>query len=69
VYDSVLTIAEAMAKAGSAEPAKYLPQLAKIEHKGITGTIAFDAKGDIRDGTLTLYTFKTGRRSVIAVTK
>jgi branched-chain amino acid transport system substrate-binding protein len=69
VYDSVLTVAEAMAKAGSAEPAKYLPQLAKIEHKGITGTIAFDQKGDIRDGTLTLYTFKTGRRTVIAVTK
>jgi branched-chain amino acid transport system substrate-binding protein len=69
VYDSVMTIAAAMAKAGSAEPAKYLPQLAKVEYKGITGTIAFDPKGDIRDGTLTLYTFKAGRRSVIAVTK
>jgi branched-chain amino acid transport system substrate-binding protein len=69
VYDSVQTIAQAMVKAGSSEPAKYLPQLAKIEYKGITGTIAFDAKGDIRDGTLTLYTFKLGRRTVIAVTK
>lgn len=69
VYDSVMTIAEAMAKAGSAEPSKYLPQLARSEYKGITGTIAFDPKGDIRDGTLTLYTFKSGHRSVIAVTK
>jgi branched-chain amino acid transport system substrate-binding protein len=68
-YDSVMTIAEAMQKAGSAEPAKYLPVLAKIEHKGLTGTIAFDPRGDIRDGTLTLYTFKGGHRTVIAVTK
>jgi branched-chain amino acid transport system substrate-binding protein len=69
VYDSILTIADAMVKANSAEPAKYLPVLAKIEHKGITGTIAFDARGDIRDGTLTLYTYKNGHRTTIAVTK
>jgi branched-chain amino acid transport system substrate-binding protein len=69
VYDSIMTIVDAMAKAGSAEPAKYLPVLAKIQHNGISGTIAFDARGDIRDGTLTLYTFKNGHRATIAVTK
>jgi branched-chain amino acid transport system substrate-binding protein len=69
VYDSIQTIVDAMVKAGSAEPAKYLPVLAKIEHVGLTGPIAFDAHGDIRDGTLTLYTFKNGHRTQIAVTK
>jgi branched-chain amino acid transport system substrate-binding protein len=69
VYDSIQTIVDAMVKAGSAEPAKYLPVLAKIEHAGLTGPIAFDAHGDIRDGTLTLYTFKNGHRTQIAVTK
>lgn len=68
-YDAVMTIAEAMRKANSAAPAVYLPELARIRHKGITGTIAFDARGDIQDGTLTLYTFKGGHRSVLAVTK
>ncbi|MGZ8295144.1 MAG: branched-chain amino acid ABC transporter substrate-binding protein [Telluria sp.] len=68
-YDAVMTFADAMAKAGSSAPAKYLPELAKIRYKGITGTIAFDPKGDIRDGTLTLYTFKGGRRTVLAVTR
>jgi branched-chain amino acid transport system substrate-binding protein len=48
---------------------KYLPELAQIAHKGITGTIAFDKAGDIRDGTLTLYTFKGGKRTLVAVTK
>lgn len=68
-YDAVMTMAEAMVKAGSSAPAKYLPVLAKIETKGVTGQIAFDARGDIRDGTITLYTFKGGRRTVLAVTK
>jgi branched-chain amino acid transport system substrate-binding protein len=68
-YDAVMTMAAAMVKAGSTAPAKYLPVLAKIEHKGVTGLVAFDARGDIRDGTITLYTFKGGRRTVLAVTK
>jgi branched-chain amino acid transport system substrate-binding protein len=68
-YDAVMTMAEAMTKAGSTAPARYLPVLAKIEYKGVTGLVAFDARGDIRDGTITLYTFKGGRRTVLAVTK
>jgi branched-chain amino acid transport system substrate-binding protein len=68
-YDAVMTLADAMVKAGSAAPAKYLPELAKIEYKGVTGTVAFDKRGDIRDGTLTLYTFKAGHRTLLAVTK
>ena len=50
-------------------PKKYLPELAKIHHKGVTGMIAFDAKGDIKDGTLTLYTYKDGKRTLLTVTK
>lgn len=68
-YDAVMTMAEAMAKAGSYQPARYLPVLAKIQHKGVTGPIAFDARGDIKDGTITLYTFKGGKRSLLTVTK
>jgi len=69
VYDAVNVMVAAMVKAGSAEPAKYLPVLAKIEHKGVTGNIAFDAKGDIRNGALTLYTYKGGKREQIAVVR
>lgn len=68
VYDAVMTMAAAMQKAGSAEPAKYLPVLAKVKYKGITGNIEFDAKGDMKEGTMTLYTYKGGERQVIAVT-
>jgi branched-chain amino acid transport system substrate-binding protein len=70
VYDSVMVMAGAMQKANSADPAKYLPVLAKTEgYKGVTGTIAFDNKGDIKNGALTLYTFKGGKRDQIAVVR
>ncbi|MFT5642477.1 MAG: branched-chain amino acid transport system substrate-binding protein, partial [Janthinobacterium sp.] len=62
VYDSVMTMVEAMQKAGSADPVKYLPFLAKTNRKGVTGNIAFDAKGDMKEGTLTLYTYKNAKR-------
>lgn len=69
VYDAVMTMAAAMQKADSTEPAKYLPVLAQIQHKGVTGNVVFDQKGDIKDGTLTLFTYKGGKREQIAVVK
>ncbi|HVK93364.1 MAG TPA: branched-chain amino acid ABC transporter substrate-binding protein [Noviherbaspirillum sp.] len=69
VYDSVMVMVEAMKKAGSPEPAKYMPELAKIQYKGVTGNIAFDNKGDIKNGTLTLYTYQNGQRKQLAVVK
>lgn len=67
VYDAVMVMAAAMQKAGSAEPAKYLPELKKIQYKGVTGDIRFDAKGDIENGALTLFTYKGGRKAKLDV--
>ncbi|HAT33497.1 MAG TPA: branched chain amino acid ABC transporter substrate-binding protein, partial [Janthinobacterium sp.] len=69
VYDAVMTMATAMADAKSAEPAKYLPFLAKVKYQGVTGPIAFDANGDIKDGSLTLFTFRGGKKTKIEVVK
>jgi branched-chain amino acid transport system substrate-binding protein len=68
-YDAVMVLADAMVRAGSSAPAKYLPEVAKTRYKGITGMVAFDQYGDVKDGTLTLYTFKVGHRTLLAVTK
>jgi branched-chain amino acid transport system substrate-binding protein len=68
-YDAVMVLSEAMKKAGSTEPAKYLPELSKIKYRGVIGDIAFDPKGDMKNGTLTLYTYKGGKRDQIAVVK
>ncbi|MBL0729647.1 branched-chain amino acid ABC transporter substrate-binding protein [Piscinibacter sp. HJYY11] len=70
VYDSINVMVAAMVKAGSSDPAKYLPELAKTsDFKGVTGTISFDAKGDVKNGALTLYTYKGGKREAIAVVR
>jgi branched-chain amino acid transport system substrate-binding protein len=69
VYESVMTLVAAMEKAGSADPVKYLPVLAKIQRTGVTGNIAFDAKGDMKEGTLTLYSYKDAKRLQLAVVK
>jgi branched-chain amino acid transport system substrate-binding protein len=69
VYDAVNVMAAAMVQAGSADPKVYLPVLHKINYKGITGNIAFDEKGDIKNGALTLYNFsgKKNEKTKIAV--
>ncbi len=69
VYDAVQTLVQAMQEANSTEPSKYLPFLAKIRHPGLSGLIAFDAKGDIQNGALTLYTYKGGHREKLAVVR
>ena len=70
VYDATNVLVAAMVKAGSADPKVYLPVLAKTEgYKGVTGTIGFDDKGDIKNGALTLFTYKADKRDQIAVVR
>lgn len=69
VYDAVMVMATAMKNANSADPAKYLPELQKIKYQGVTGLIQFDDKGDIKDGALTLYTYKSGKKTKIDVVR
>jgi branched-chain amino acid transport system substrate-binding protein len=69
VYDSVMVMATAMQNAKSADPAKYLPVLKAIKYEGVTGTIQFDQSGDIKDGALTLFTYKGGKRTKIDVVR
>lgn len=69
VYDAVMTLADAMQQAKSSDPAVYLPFLQKINHKGVTGDIAFDDKGNLKNGYLSLYTYKAGGRALMSVVK
>ncbi len=60
-YDAVNVMIDAMQKAGSAEPAKYLPEMRKLVHDGVTARIAFDEKGDLKGGAITLYQVREGK--------
>ncbi len=68
-YDAANILIEAMKKADSADPAKYLPVLQNMEFSGATGKIRFDAKGDRSDAEMTIFTMRAGKLEPIAIIK
>jgi len=66
-YDAANLIIESMRKANSADPAKYLPVLQKIDYSGATGRISFDDRGDRRDAEMTIFAMNSGKLEPIAV--
>jgi branched-chain amino acid transport system substrate-binding protein len=57
-YDAVMVFADAMKRANSTDPAKFLPEIGKTQYQGVIGPIAFDDKGDLRNGPITIYVVK-----------
>ena len=68
-YDAANLLIEAMKKANSTDPKKYLPELQKISYTGASGPISFDDKGDRKDAEITMFTMKGGKLEPVAVIK
>ncbi len=68
-YDAMMVMATAMQNAKSADPAKFVPEIAKIKYQGVTGQIAFDAYGDLTDAAMTLYTYRNGKKTKLEVVR
>jgi branched-chain amino acid transport system substrate-binding protein len=66
-FDSTNLLIAAMQKANSAEPAKYLAELAKISYKGATGKIEFDEKGDRKNAEMTIFKMTGGKIEPLAI--
>ncbi|HEY9447993.1 MAG TPA: branched-chain amino acid ABC transporter substrate-binding protein [Burkholderiales bacterium] len=60
-YDAVMVFVDAMKRAGSTDPAKVLPEIAKTQYQGVIGPIAFDDRGDLKNSPLTIYGVKDGK--------
>jgi branched-chain amino acid transport system substrate-binding protein len=54
-YDAVMVLALAMQQAASSAPARVLPALRAIRHAGVTADIEFDANGDLKQGSLSIF--------------
>ncbi|MBV1776994.1 branched-chain amino acid ABC transporter substrate-binding protein [Burkholderiaceae bacterium DAT-1] len=65
-YDAMMVLVEAMKRAGSTEPSKYLKEISKTDYNGITGHITFDNKGDLKAGAVTIYQVKGGKWETVA---
>ena len=68
-YDGANLLIEAMRKADSTDPKKYLPTLQKLSYMGATGRIQFDGKGDRRDAEMTIFSMNKGNLEPIAIIK
>ena len=65
-YDATRTLIQAMKDANSTDPKVYLPVLAKITHTGVTSSNwTYDAKGDLKDGGITVYKVVNGEWKVL----
>ena len=60
-YDAVNVMIEAMRKSDSADPERYLPELAKTSYNGVTGKIEFNDKGDLKVGYVTVSVVQGGK--------
>ncbi|SAL15595.1 extracellular ligand-binding receptor [Caballeronia peredens] len=68
-YDAMYVIVDAMKRANSIEAPKVLAAIATTDYNGLTGHIAFDDKGDLKAGTITLFDFKDKKKDVLDVVK
>ena len=65
-YDAASVLIDAMKRADSTDPAKYLSALAQTSYQGVTGKIEFDDKGDIKNGAVTVYQVMRGKLEPVA---
>jgi branched-chain amino acid transport system substrate-binding protein len=60
-YDAVYVIADAIKRAGKADRAAITAAMPATNYTGVTGTIAFDEKGDIKNGAISMFNVKEGK--------
>jgi branched-chain amino acid transport system substrate-binding protein len=68
-YDATNVVIEAMKRADSTDPAKFVPEMYRVSLVGATGKIEFDAKGDRKDAEMTIFRMKGGKIVPVAIVK
>ncbi len=69
VYDATKILVEAMKVADSSDPKVFSKEISKINYLGVTGPISFDQNGDVRNASLTIYTYEFEKKKVVEVIK
>jgi branched-chain amino acid transport system substrate-binding protein len=68
-YDAIYVIAEAIKRAGGPDKPKIVEEVAKTNLPGVTGTITFDEKGDIKNGAISMFVVKGGKLEYISTSR
>ena len=68
-YDAVYALAEAMKIAGSTDREAIAAAMPKVSFPGLTGQVAFDEKGDIKNGAISIFQVRNKALEVIDIIK
>ncbi len=68
-YDAVYVIADAMKRAGKVDKAAIVAAMPATNYTGVTGQIAFDEKGDIKNGAISMFNVKDGKLNYISTSR
>jgi branched-chain amino acid transport system substrate-binding protein len=66
-YDAAATLIDAVQQTQSTDPAKLVAAIHAIDRSGVTGTIAFDAEGNLKDPAFTIYQVRGDKWAVVDV--
>jgi branched-chain amino acid transport system substrate-binding protein len=66
-YDATNVLIAAIQKAGSTDGKKIIDAVKATSMDGVTGKIAFDDKGDIKDGAVTVFQVKGGKWETVEI--
>ena len=64
-YDAAFVLVDAMKRANSTDPKVYTAKLPETQYKGVTGTVAFDAAGELKSPSTTLSAFPGGKKTAL----
>ncbi len=65
-YDQAMFMAQAMKAANSLDPSVVSTAMHASSYKGVVGTYAYDAAGNMKQSAVTIYTFKDGAPVALA---
>ena len=68
-YDAVYIIVDAMKRAHSIKTADILAAMPSADFVGVLGRTQFDAHGDLKQGSISLYDYKSGKQTLLTVVK
>jgi len=64
-YDATFVLVDAMKRANSTDPKVYVPKIAETNFKGVTANIAFEPNGEMKNPSMTLSSYKGGKKTAL----
>jgi len=68
-YDAVYVIADAIKRAGKVDRASITAAIPATKYDGLTGTVAFDDKGDVKGGAISMFKVVNGKLEYVSTVR